>query len=229
MAWLWFSLILSVLSLGVAWLFSREVIAAPSGSEVMKEMALAIKEGAEAFLRRQYITIYSFSIGLAILIFGFYSYTKGTQLATRMVVSFLVGAVCSGTAGATGMFVSIRANLRVAQSSRAPPLLRSLGAISGLLGAPILVVAVLHVSQLGGLEILSAGQQRNVQSERDHGLSDLLRRYSWSYAIFGSKGNPLLQQTRTQSAISRNASSPRLQLRVRYKSSFALRPTPWPA
>ena len=116
--WLWFSLIVSVLALGVAWLFSREVIAADSGSDAMKQIAGAIKEGAEAFLRRQYITIYSFSIGLAILIFSFYAYTKGTQLAVRMVVSFLVGAVCSGVAGASGMFVSIRANLRVAQAAR---------------------------------------------------------------------------------------------------------------
>ena len=110
--WLWFSLIVSVLALGVAWLFSREVIAADSGSDAMKHIAEAIKEGAEAFLRRQYITIYSFSIALAVLIFGFYSYTWGTQLAVRVVISFLVGAVCSGLAGASGMFVSIRANLR---------------------------------------------------------------------------------------------------------------------
>ena len=119
--WLWFSLIVSVLALGVAWLFSREVIAADSGSDAMKEIAGAIKEGAEAFLRRQYITIYSFSIGLAVLIFGFYSYTWGTQLAVRVVISFLVGAVCSGLAGASGMFVSIRANLRAASAARTQP------------------------------------------------------------------------------------------------------------
>jgi K(+)-stimulated pyrophosphate-energized sodium pump len=84
----------------------------------MQAIALAIKQGAEAFMKRQYKTIYTFSVILAVVIFAYYYWAKGSDLAIKMVVSFLAGAVCSGLAGFSGMFVSIRANLRAASAAR---------------------------------------------------------------------------------------------------------------
>jgi Na+/H+-translocating membrane pyrophosphatase len=116
--WVWFFMVVSVASLGIAALFAREVLAADTGTAAMQEIAGAIKEGAEAFLKRQYVTIYSLSLVLAILLFVFYDITKGAQLAWMTVISFFAGAVCSGLAGFSGMFVSIRANLRAASAAR---------------------------------------------------------------------------------------------------------------
>ncbi|HUK30277.1 MAG TPA: sodium-translocating pyrophosphatase, partial [Candidatus Acidoferrum sp.] len=96
----------------------RQVLSADTGTAQMQEIAGAIKEGAEAFMKRQYKTIYIFCALLAVLLFFFYAETKGTDLAIKTVVSFLAGAVCSGLAGFSGMFVSIRANLRAASAAR---------------------------------------------------------------------------------------------------------------
>ena len=116
--WVWFIMGVSVVSLLMAWIFTREVLGADTGTPAMQAIALAIKQGAEAFMRRQYKTIYTFSAILAVVIFSYYYWAKGSDLAIKMVVSFLAGAVCSGLAGFSGMFVSIRANLRAASAAR---------------------------------------------------------------------------------------------------------------
>ena len=161
-AWIWFFLTVSALSLVVAGLFTREVLAADSGTPEMQKIAAAIKKGAEAFLRRQYTTIYSFSVVLAVLLFTFYFYTKGFDLAWKTVVSFFAGAICSGLAGFSGMFVSIRANLRAAAAARtsvnrAMQLALRGGAVTGL--------SVVALSLLGvGLIFLAFGGMKNPQS-----------------------------------------------------------------
>jgi K(+)-stimulated pyrophosphate-energized sodium pump len=116
--WVWFIMAVSVASLLMAWIFTREVLGADTGTAAMQAIALAIKQGAEAFMKRQYKTIYTFSVILAVVIFVYYYAAKGSDLAIKMVVSFLAGAVCSGLAGFSGMFVSIRANLRAASAAR---------------------------------------------------------------------------------------------------------------
>jgi len=158
-AWVWFIMAVSVASLGMAWIFTREVLGADTGTKAMQDIALAIKEGAEAFLKRQYTTIYALSILLAVLIFGFYFATKGSTLAWKMVISFFAGAVCSGIAGFSGMFVSIRANLRAASAARtslnrAMQLALRGGAVTGL--------SVVALSLLGvGLIFLAFGGMSN--------------------------------------------------------------------
>jgi len=117
--WVDFFLAVSVLSLIVAFFFARQVIGADQGTPAMQQIAAAIKEGAEAFLKRQYKTIYALAVVLAVLLYAFYILTgKSQDLALKTVISFLVGAVCSGLAGFSGMFVSIRANLRAAAAAR---------------------------------------------------------------------------------------------------------------
>jgi len=117
-AWVWFVMLVSAGSLLMAVLFARQVLAADTGTKAMQEIAGAIKEGAEAFLKRQYRTIGMLSLVFAVLIFFFYQSTKGSELALKTVISFITGALCSGIAGFSGMFVSIRANLRSASAAR---------------------------------------------------------------------------------------------------------------
>src|SRR5690242_4132492 len=85
----------------------------------MQKISNAIKQGAEAFLRRQNRTILSLALVLAVVIYLGYWLGKGdTTLAFRMTVSFVAGALCSTVAGFSGMWVSIRSNIRTASAAR---------------------------------------------------------------------------------------------------------------
>src|SRR6266849_7549519 len=76
---------ISVLSLLVAVLFSRYVLAQDTGTPQMQKISNAIKEGAEAFLRRQNKTILGLALVLAIIIYlGYYLGKGDATLATRM-------------------------------------------------------------------------------------------------------------------------------------------------
>ncbi len=157
--WLVFIVLLSVLSLGVAAALTVYVLRQDTGTEHMQSISNAIKEGAEAFLRRQYMTISGLTVVLAAIIFFGYWQGKGDlTLAWRTTVAFLVGAVFSGIAGFSGMFVSIRANIRTASAARSS-LNRALqialrgGAVTGL---AVVAMSLLGVGGLfyffGGLE-----------------------------------------------------------------------------
>ncbi|HEY0306748.1 MAG TPA: sodium-translocating pyrophosphatase [Acidobacteriaceae bacterium] len=156
--WIWFVLAVSVLSLLVAVLFTREVLGSDKGTPAMQAIATAIREGAEAFLKRQYYTIYGFSLLLGALLFIFYALTKHDYvLAGKTVISFFAGAICSGLAGFSGMFVSIRANLRAAAAARTS-LNRALqlalrgGAVTGLsvVSLSLLGVGIIFIA-FGGM------------------------------------------------------------------------------
>ncbi len=148
---------ISVLSLAVAALLARQVLRADTGTPEMQVISNAIKEGAEAFLRRQYKTIYALSLVVAAVIFALYVRSDFT-LAWKTTVGFLMGALCSGFAGFIGMFISIRANIRTASAARTS-LNRALqlalrgGAVSGL---TVVAMSLLGVGALfyfyGGLE-----------------------------------------------------------------------------
>jgi Na+/H+-translocating membrane pyrophosphatase len=159
--WVWFFMVVSVASLGIAALFAREVLAADTGTAAMQAIADAIKEGAEAFMKRQYKTIYGMSVALAVLLFVFYDITKGSQLAWMTVISFFAGAVCSGLAGFSGMFVSIRANLRAANAARTS-LNRALQL--ALRGGAVTGLSVVALSLLG-VGLIFIGFGGNAQSE----------------------------------------------------------------
>src|SRR5216110_1919410 len=155
-------MLISVLSLAFAVYLAREVMAADEGTPQMQEIAGAIKEGAEAFLRRQNATIFVIGVGVAVLIFVLYAAvrphnpndpTSTLNMAIATTLSFVFGALCSGIAGYIGMFVSIRANLRTASAVRTS-LNRALqialrgGAVSGLF------VVAMSLLGVGGLFVV---------------------------------------------------------------------------
>ena len=164
--YLWIALGAGVLSLVAALLFARSVLAADQGTADMQRIASAIREGAEAFMARQYKTIAIMAVVLAVILYGGYKmYGPTAPLALKVVVSFLIGATCSGLSGYTGMFVSIRANLRTAaaaRSSLSAALKLSLrgGAVTGLI---VVGLALLGISLLfllfGGLNGDEAAKQ----------------------------------------------------------------------
>ena len=112
-------LAISLLSLGAAVMFSRYVLSKDAGTPEMQKISNAIKSGAEAFLSRQNKTIITLALVLSVVIYVGYYLGKGdSALAARMTGSFVLGAACSLLAGLSGMWVSIRTNIRVASAAR---------------------------------------------------------------------------------------------------------------
>jgi K(+)-stimulated pyrophosphate-energized sodium pump len=157
--YLWVALAVGVLALVAAGMLARAVIASDTGTTEMQAISNAIREGAEAFLRRQYTTIGEIAAALAIVLFvGYHMSARTSPYALKTVISCLVGAVCSGRAGYTGMYCSIRANIRTASAARTS-LNKALqmalrgGAVTGLV---VVALSLLGVGSLflffGGLE-----------------------------------------------------------------------------
>jgi K(+)-stimulated pyrophosphate-energized sodium pump len=157
---------ISVLSLIVAALLAKHVLAQDTGKPEMRLISDAIREGAEAFLSRQYKTIGFLSIVAAAAIFGFYFVNRdvkniaemGQGTAWKVTISFLTGALCSAIAGYIGMFVSIRANIRTAAAAmtslnKALQTALRAGAVSGL------SVVSMSLLGVGGLFYFFGGMQ----------------------------------------------------------------------
>ncbi|EGO64454.1 sodium-translocating pyrophosphatase [Acetonema longum] len=100
------------LTAGVIVYLTLYVFKADAGDEKMQEIAAAIRQGAMAFLRRQYSTIAMLSIVVAVIL-GLI-----TKEGWHTSLSFILGAACSALSGFIGMYVSVNANLRTASAAR---------------------------------------------------------------------------------------------------------------
>ncbi len=113
-----FIIVVSLVSLGYAGWLARWVLKKDMGTPKMQEISNAIKEGAVAFLNRQYKTIIGLAVLTAIIIFAIYlGVQHNTGLAVKTGIAFIFGSFSSAIAGYVGMHISIRSNIRTAAAS----------------------------------------------------------------------------------------------------------------
>lgn len=104
------SIIIALFALVYGGWLIRGILQSSAGTEQMQNISLAIREGAMAFLNRQYRTISIF----AVIIF----FILGFVLGWKIAIGFIFGAFFSGLAGYIGMNTSVRANVRTAEAAK---------------------------------------------------------------------------------------------------------------
>ncbi len=130
--WLIFSAVTAVLAVCVGFFLMKGVLAAETGTPTMVEIALAIQEGAMAYLRRQFKTIAVILIPLAVIVFltateiakpaGFHGGSPGLSFAASglfRTLAFITGCIMSGLTGFIGMSLAVRGNVRTAAAAKA--------------------------------------------------------------------------------------------------------------
>ena len=133
-----------ILSLIYGYWAGNSVLKSDAGNEKMQEISLAIQEGAQAYLNRQYSTIAIVGAVICVLMYLFFR-------DLWVVGGYLVGAILSGVAGYIGMLISVRANVRTAQAaseslSKGLSVAFKAGAVTGMLvaGLALLSIAVYY-------------------------------------------------------------------------------------
>ncbi len=108
--------VIAVIALAMALMFRGQVLAAHDGTEKMKTIGLAVQEGASAYLTRQFKTLGVFAVLAFALLFVLPADDSAVRIGRS--VFFLVGAGFSATIGYMGMWLAVRANVRVASAAR---------------------------------------------------------------------------------------------------------------
>jgi K(+)-stimulated pyrophosphate-energized sodium pump len=124
------ALVCAALAVAYGLLTTQSLLALSPGNETMQRISGAVQEGAQAYLKRQYLTIAAVGVVLFIILIPLQNFS--------VAVGFAIGGLLSGATGFIGMNVSVRANARVAEAARGgvSPALNAAfrgGAITGLL------------------------------------------------------------------------------------------------
>lgn len=157
---------------------TKWVLSKDEGPPEMVQISDAIRDGAEGFLRTQYGTISKMAVLLALVILSIYLFRTPSpqQEASGLgrsasafitVAAFLLGALCSGIAGYVGMWVSVRANVRVSSAARrsareALQIAVRAGGFSALVvvGMAVIGISILYATFYVWLDVDSPGSMK---------------------------------------------------------------------
>lgn len=150
----WLGVVTGILALAYAFMKSLWINKQNPGNEKMQEIGRAVREGAMAFLAREYKVLAIFVVAVvALLAWG--NASQGTSL---VALSFFVGALCSGLAGFFGMYVATAANTRTTEAARKSLNAALIVAFNGgsVMGMSVVGLGILGISLLfilyGGLK-----------------------------------------------------------------------------
>ncbi len=114
LSWELFVLATALIGLAYAALQSFLLLKIPVTEQKPEKISMSIRQGANAFMRRQYTSVFTFAAILAIIIFVAFYAESGLSEAWKLTLGFVVGATGSAVAGLIGMSISVRANVRTA-------------------------------------------------------------------------------------------------------------------
>ncbi len=155
---LWLVPVAGIAAVLFALYLARDVLSRDTGTQAMVDVGDMIREGADAFVKRQYTTIGVLAVVGAVIIGVVIAVVEtrevadvpdlaGIPIGIMTAVAFLIGAICSMASGIIGMFISVRSNVRTAAAAR-----RSLveavqvamrgGAVSGFLVVALSLLGV---------------------------------------------------------------------------------------
>ena len=106
---------ISLLALAISYALRAQVLAQGEGTAKMQDIATAIQEGAAAYLARQFKTL---SVFVAIVFVLLFALPGDMEIRIGRSIFFLVGAGFSALVGYNGMWLAVRANVRVAEAAR---------------------------------------------------------------------------------------------------------------
>ncbi|HHO55728.1 MAG TPA: sodium-translocating pyrophosphatase, partial [Trueperaceae bacterium] len=112
--------IAAIMALVAAYILASKILKAPVGNETMLDISNAIKQGASAYMNRQYTTIAFAAVAITIAFIITALLTTGEQSTNWWWTSagFAIGAIFSALSGYVGMNIAVRANVRVAEAAR---------------------------------------------------------------------------------------------------------------
>ena len=149
------SLIIAIIAGGVALLYAVaatvRVVSSDPGNERMQAIGDAIRTGASAFLRREYMSLLPFVVVVTVVLAVLdYTVFKHGMDVPATAISYVVGALCSGLAGFVGMNVAVRANIRTAAAAMRGlnPALRVAFSSGSVMGVTVVGIGLLGVTIL---------------------------------------------------------------------------------
>ncbi len=110
----WIGLLSSIVGLLFAFFLALRVLASPDGNEKMVEIAVAVREGANAYLRQQYLGVSAFFLIVFLILLLL---SKLGYFLIFIPLAFLIGGIFSGVAGYIGMMIATRASSRTSQAA----------------------------------------------------------------------------------------------------------------